>query len=828
MEDDDDDVLDQELADEHEIEGEQFPSDHDSMDEDAEAALFGSGSQPPGMKAAGKRRARNEEEETEIGEDDEVEDDASDLASQTDDGGQRMHAGLESMPGFRPMIMGSGVKSLPAAFEAGLDDQWLLWNDSGNPFRVGSEPIPARVLAMVATKDCFANDAHNLSEFETHTEAVDRARTVATAALLGMLSTGTAKGWIASPNQSELHSPKCKDMEPDELEKFKKNLQGNVTAYGYHPNAKSVDVTQHDDVAAQFGWCIEELYDSSGKEILAYRIFKVIYDHGHSDDLLWKLLMDESSEITRAGSINSMPEANRKDGLMKQNKLQRTQINDDDMQITASTQYKRVTNIGSLIKMFKLYAGGKERRPLYADIRSDTPIGCQARPFTADKQSGGKHPLGPSVAFNFKRYLAPGVISSEHPGVNVAIAGCVDSAGKPLDIHPAQSNPNNYFTAEGRLRPPEWVRKQGCFYVCHDINARDVFKLKFPRPVNGGVFYEETLCRAFWDLKKTTDEHLVRAIERGSQYNPPRTSFEHHKNLVHRRLDAAVMAREEEVEKISNGILDTEMLTVDSIDKSAVEQQRLDNHRCYGSKAVTKEGDRYILEPQQALRDISEQQQRLHGIVEQWFIKQKADLNRAATEASERRELFDRVGKKEMNDEEHSKNVDSCVRVGLRRFEQAYASKKKAGSIPPGWKDVAHVGLAEALKTAAEHGVRNSEHRVGRRVDPKDVNAKNGTANVAFAHGRSAQGRDFTPFGAKTSFELTPLQLFYTPIVSPCGRPMAHVPDAPLQLWSQDLRPRRPNHARMLAPRVRTVCSAWISTQFISLLSEASLTRGVS
>jgi hypothetical protein len=753
MEEDDDEVfIDEALADEQEIEEEQVLEDDEFMDDEDEyeAAMFGSGAQPAGVKAAGKRRnaerPRDEEEDTEIGEGD---DDDDDLGSHTDGGNERLHASLEHMPGFRPMIMGSGIKSLPAAFECGLDDQWISWDDAGQPFRVGSEPIPARVLCMCATKEVFTNDAHTLSDFETHTDPVKRARAVSTAALLGMFTTGTAKGWLASPNQSELHQPKCKDMDGEELDKFKKDLQGNVTTYTYHPNAKSMDVTQREDVAAQFGWCLEELYDPSGTEVVAYRIFKLIYDHAHSDDALWRLLMEENADITRAGSINGIPEALRKTKMMQQNKLQRTQINDDDMEITASTQYKRITSIGDVVKMYKAYSGGggSGGRPLYSDIRSDTPIGCQARPFLPDKNSGGKHPLGPSVAFNFKRYLAPGIISSEHPGVNVAIAGCVDSNGSPLAIHPMQSNPNNYFTAEGRFRPPEWVRKQGCFHVCHDINARNVFNLKFPRPVNGGVLYEDSLCHAFWELNKDRDTELIKAIERGKRYDPPRVTYEYHKHLVHRRLDAIVMAREEIVEKISNSILETEMLSADSIDKSVVEQERLDNMRCYGRKALTKDGDRYILEPQQALLDISEQQERLHDVIDQWYKKKDTDLKIQTMEAEQRRDLFDGDGHKKMLDADHSQKVDACVRIGLRRFEQAYASKKKSGSIPPGWKDVAHVGLTEALKTAAEHGLRNATHNKGRRVDPEDVNAKRGTANVAFAHGRTAQARDFSPFG---------------------------------------------------------------------------------
>jgi hypothetical protein len=97
--------------------------------------------------------------------------------------------------------------------------------------------------------------------------------------------------------------------------------------------------------------------------------------------------------------------------------------------------------------------------------------------------------------------------------------------------------------------------------------------------------------------------------------------------------------------------------------------------------------------------------------------------------------------------QKHCDAVSACVELGLRRFENAYASKKLSSSIPPGWKDVAHKGLRDALKGAAEFGDKRAAADLGRRVDPKDPNARNGTANVAFAHGRKAQARDLSPFG---------------------------------------------------------------------------------
>ena len=49
----------------------------------------------------------------------------------------------------------------------------------------------------------------------------------------------------------------------------------------------------------------------------------------------------------------------------------------------------------------------------------------------------------------------------------------------------------------------------------------------------------------------------------------------------------------------------------------------------------------------------------------------------------------------------HAEQVDAAIKFGLRRFEHAFASKKLAASIPPGWRDICHTGLRDALKEAA-------------------------------------------------------------------------------------------------------------------------------
>lgn len=778
--------------------------EEDQEMDDADRAMFGSqrgtGPQPPGVKAAGKRpvrapstrdgaarkrgrtqptqptpavreRLRDDDEDTDVGEavlesgDEDEEQEGEDGAgvdlgdggtdNGTNNGNERLRASLDKMPGWRAMIMGAGIKALPAAFETALPGHWIQWTDTGQPFEKGSEPIPARTLCMCSDKENFEHDARRLSDFATHTDKVKRARSVATAALWGMFTTGSAKGWLASENHSELVAAKAKDMEGEELDKFKKKLQGNITTYTYHPNLRSRDVTQRGDTAMQFGWCIEELYDSTWTEVLAYRLFKQIYDHGHSDDELWRLLMEESAAITRAGTMNGIPEANRTAKMLQQNKLQRTQINDDDMQSTATTQHKRITNMTDLTTMYKAISGkcdGSGGRPLYSNMRSDTPIGCQAKKFVKDKEAGGTHPLGPSVAFNFKRYLAPNVIASGHPGVNVSIAGCVDDAGTPLDINPVQADPNLYYDAEGRFRPPEAVRKKGCFFVCHDVNVRNIFNLPFPRPVHGSVVPDDCLLERYWDLNKEREKELVAAIAKGATRDPPRVEFRHHKDLVGQLFHNMTKQRDETAHKISEGVLDTEMLTADSIDKSAAEQERMKSMRCYGRKVETKDGERYVLEPQQILCDLSEEQERIHGMLDEWDGRERARVQAEGMAAQSKRLPFDNATADATRSQKHCDAVDACVKLGLRRFENAYASKKLSSSIPPGWKDVAHKGLADALKGAAEFGVKRAAAELGRRVDPKDTNARNGTANVAFAHGRKAQARDLSPFGHWRAF----------------------------------------------------------------------------
>ena len=169
-----------------------------------------------------------------------------------------------------------------------------------------------------------------------------------------------------------------------------------------------------------------------------------------------RLIMNENNELSRHGLINSVPEALRNSRMERQNKLQRAQIDDNNMETTACTQYKRIRSPSDLIKMYQSYGGasdGNPGRPLYADIKRDTPPGCETKPLARHPSLGGLHPLGPSVALNDLRYLEPGKLSPTHPGVNVSIAGTVDTKGVPINIHPEQRYPANRYDARATTSP---------------------------------------------------------------------------------------------------------------------------------------------------------------------------------------------------------------------------------------------------------------------------------------------------------------------------------------------------------------------------------------
>ena len=659
---------------------------------------------------------------------------------------KRLHQGLKDVPGWNETIMGHGIDPKPPTFETGLPGHWLQWKGEG-PFS-GGKCCPARVLDMgfVAAWQ-QAPDAERISDMSAQTELGARSRTVSTCALMGMLSVGMAKGFLASDNHSELTLAKKKD--DDDLSKLRKQWNGKIKTYTYCPNANDPDPAEAQKTAMMFCFVHVSMHDVDGKYV-GFKILMLIFDKGFSTDELVKKVMEENAEISSSGQINGCPEQQRNPKLERQNKLQRTQITDENLETTAGTQYKRICSVQDWIKFLDSVGGkgdGQEGRPYYADIAKDTPPGCATNPFGVDpgKEYGGKHPVGPTVSHNHKRYVEP---SEGNPGVNVSIAGTLDQRGKPIALHPSLIDPNDWYDDQHNFSPPQHVTDNGWCHVMHDPSrSTNIFNAPLPNRMHGNVEPEECLLRIFWDTHKDSCPILKKAQQRGLD------TFEQNRDAVislfHRMEDSV----DPDQQRLARAVLETDMLSSDSIDKSIAEEAIIER-RAYGDVQQTDEhGECKVLSVRQALRDIAGEQVKTHGMVEEWDKRARSQLSQEVYNAKQAQFMqFDAKEKTHKRKHDHSEATMASIKLGLQRMEHALTTKKQRKTIPPGYFDVAFSGLRAAVKEAGAIAQRRAARRLGRRVDPENPNALLGTANIGFAHNQSLVATDLTPWGHYRAF----------------------------------------------------------------------------
>ena len=510
---------------------------------------------------------------------------ANDARSTASTTAQRLHQTLEHVPGWAPQIMGAGIAPKAPSFTTGQTGYWVPFSSTG-PFPPGVKCRPARVidLGFVAAWQ-QASDAERISDMTAQTDPVARARTVATCALMGLLSVGMAKGYVASPNHSELNQAKKKD--PEEFYKEVKRLDGKVKTYTYCPNATSTNLVEAMETAMMFAFVHIAMHDPEGKYV-GFKILMLIFDKGFSLDELVHKVMEENALIKKSGQMNGMPEKDRTSKMERQNKLQRTQITDDNLEATAATQYKRICSNQDYLKFMQSVGGqtnGNPGRPYYANIGKDTPPGCVIHPFVKHEgdEWGGQHPIGPTVSHNHKRFAEPGHVAPDHPGINVSVAGTLDARGKPLELHESLVNPRDWYdVATGDFSPPQHVVDNGWCHICHDPSVTNIFNAPLPHKMHGNVEPEDCLLRIFWKLHKDSNPILKKAQEERGL-----TTFEQNRDTVLSLFHRFDDALDPDQQKLAHAVLETEMLSNDSIDKSVAEEAILER-RAYGDKSLTE------------------------------------------------------------------------------------------------------------------------------------------------------------------------------------------------------------------------------------------------
>ena len=251
--------------------------------------------------------------------------------------------------------MGNGIEAKPPLFATGMSGYWVPFSNTG-PFPEGVKCRPARVIDMGFVGAWQqASDAERVSDMTAQTDEGARARTVATCALMGLLSVGMAKGLVASPNHSELVEARRKD--PEEMGKAERKLNGKVKTYTYCPNATSTDPLEREETAMMFSFVHIAVHNAKGKYV-GFKILMLIFDKGFSLDALVSKVMKENALIKRSGNTNEMLEEQRTSKMVQQNKWQRSQLADDNLEATAATQYKRICGNQDYLK-FLTNVGGQ-------------------------------------------------------------------------------------------------------------------------------------------------------------------------------------------------------------------------------------------------------------------------------------------------------------------------------------------------------------------------------------------------------------------------------------------------------------------------------------
>ena len=336
--------------------------------------------------------------------------------------------------------------------------------------------------------------------------------------------------------------------------------------------------------------------------------------------------------------------------------------------------------------------------------------------------------------------------SDESPGVNVFTAGTLDARGKPIELHELL-DPRLWYDESGNFDPPQHVKDNGWCHICHDPSVTNIMSAPLPHKMHGNVEPEECLLRIFWKLNKESNPILKKAQERGL------TTFEKNRDsvlaLFHRMEDSM----DPEQQTLARAVLETEMLSADSLDKSVRRRRRSSGaptarpaprrarsgcSRC-GSRCATSRSSRRrctrwstTTTSRRASRSARTDYDMRPGAVVEYDV-QGAMRKRRAT---------------------HAEATRATIKLGLQRLQHTYGRAKCIASIPPGYYDVAKVGMDASIKEAGEIARRRATRSssLGRIVNPDDPNALIGTANIGQAHGQSLVATDLTPFGHHRAF----------------------------------------------------------------------------
>lgn len=669
-----------------------------------------------------------------------------------------LEAQLATVPGWSKANQGDEIDPKPPRFHLTANSNTTDWA----PYSVGGEgclfthefaPRFCRYEMVTVMMAYIANDAERIGDWSTLDDRAQHAQQVACAKLLGMMTMGTSKGLITG-------SFACLEGLPDAKAREAMLLALEKGGPPQHEYTFCPIPDQFHDQALQFSWIFEWIYDESGEKRIAFRVVKAIADPTHSSDELWERIIRENVEIASAGQTNSRPESQRDNKLKSANIEQRSQCDPDDLERTVEMQYKTIRNLQDLHNVYTCYGGDTGRDngwPLFPKPTKDLPAGVAAHQLKPHRRWGGECALGPSVALNPLRCVEnePEHGSRFYRGphemyyCNVAMSG-LSVGGSRLKCHSEQECWADYLDPDTLIfSPPQWVVDKKAIFICHKGSIVNIFRARFPSEVAEVTIPDDTLLKMLFELDKDKPGNAISlALETlGAEDDD---SFEALRPAVVSHYSHLVMGRHNAGAANVQAAFANGMLTRDTINMSPGEIQRLDL-RSYDEKNVNKDSN-WVLEPKQCLKDISLEIRRANDIAVDWNAKQLAEIEAMSGHTDDEAAAVEQRHAERV--QRYSDAVDACIKMGLNRFEHAYSCKRSRATIPPGWVDVAHHGLHDALRQSVTLSEKdaNAQGRTPRTVRSSNANSAPRCANAAFLYNRQYVTRDVSPMGSWRTF----------------------------------------------------------------------------
>jgi hypothetical protein len=339
---------------------------------------------------------------------------------------------------------------------------------------------PCRAFALQVPTAFLQRDADAFTKMEMPVNHEDRA--FAYAALIGALFQPIEQGWHTGTLARDQRGQTNGAQEKRPLESFERY--------------ENVPQGEPDKTLPAFQIGYEELPDDDETELLAVRIWLFVYDPTFSiTEILVEMMKFEArvsdhSSINRGGSGGSKSAASEEASKRGRGSLSLWSVGYNVSQ-HAALMSQFITSDSNWRTVLQYYAnkttGNPKGCPVHDDYDALNAMDASDRMMVPDPSSryGSLSPWAPEHLLNAKRPQTLG-------------AGLGDLAtGAPLRVKYDRLDPGSYFDDDGNFRLPDSEEGGSFFWLCTDRDARSVWQLPLPRPLQGSVTPGPNLITAF-------------------------------------------------------------------------------------------------------------------------------------------------------------------------------------------------------------------------------------------------------------------------------------------------------------------------------------------